>query len=114
MRRTSTPSPRAGFTLVELLVVITIIAILMSLTTAAVVKVIGKRDELNARNDISQLGVGIQAFKTEFGVSYIPSRLYLPPSADPTGESARYITSVWPRINTAFLSSGAYWGVPSS
>ena len=56
MRRTpNRPARRAGFTLVELLVVITIIAILFALTSAAVVKALGKMDEVRTRNDISQL-----------------------------------------------------------
>lgn len=109
MRRTpNRPGPRAGFTLVELLVVMTIIAILFSLTAAAVVKAIQKSDELRTRNDISQLQVGVQAFKTDFSVAYIPDTLYLPPAADPTGPtglSAQYMTSVWPRLNSSLLAN---------
>jgi prepilin-type N-terminal cleavage/methylation domain-containing protein len=119
MRPTSNrPGPRSGFTLVELLVVMTIIAILTSLTAAAVVKAIAKADEAKTRNDISQLGVGIQAFKSDFGVAYIPDTLYLPPGADPTGASTQYITSVWPRISPQALPSNpttcAYWGTGST
>ena len=49
MRRSvSHVSRRGGFTLVELLVVITIIAILFALLSAAAVKLIGKGDEVEA------------------------------------------------------------------
>src|SRR5256885_11964690 len=116
MRRTPTRSARrAGFTLVELLVVITIIAILFALTSAAVIKALGKSDEVRTRNDISQLQSAIQAFKTDFQVSYIPDRLILPPGADPTLESKQYISTLWPRINSAYLLdtplARTIWGV---
>jgi prepilin-type N-terminal cleavage/methylation domain-containing protein len=120
MRRQPTrPDRRGGFTLVELLVVITIIAILFALTAAAVVKAREKSDEVRNRNDISQLQTGIQAFKTDFQpVSYIPDRLILPPGDDPTGESLTYISTLWPRINPAYLAKNnantrAIWGVPN-
>jgi prepilin-type N-terminal cleavage/methylation domain-containing protein len=118
MRRTT----RSAFTLVELLVVMTIIAILVSLTAAAVVKAIQKADETKTRNEISQLAAAIQAFKTDFQVSYVPSRLVLPPALDPTGESQFYISSLWPRMPAALVSTlvngqappqaYSYWGVP--
>src|SRR5689334_13460660 len=109
MRRTpNRPGPRAGFTLVELLVVITIIAILFALTAAAVVKVLGKGDEAKVRHEISQLQSAVEAFKSEYRVTYLPDRLVLPPglpgepNADP--ESYQYITTVWPRIDPRTLS----------
>jgi hypothetical protein len=95
----------------------TIIAVLFALISAAVVKSMQKMDETRTRNDIQQLANGVQAFKTDFSVSYIPDKLYLPPSADPTGASVQYITTVWPRItsNTAQapLTNGPYWGAPA-
>src|SRR5258707_470422 len=118
MRPTSNRTgPRAGFTLVELLVVMTIIAILFALTAAAVVKSMPKMDETRTRNDISQLANAVQAFKTEFAVAYIPDKLVLPPSADPA--SLQYISALWPRLpltasaGMPSLSNAAYWGVPS-
>lgn len=119
MRRAPTrPGRRGGFTLVELLVVITIIAILFALASAAVVKALGKSDEVRTRNDITQLQNGHQAFRTDFQVSYIPDRLILPPGDDPTGESLQYISTLWPRINSAYLKKNdatarAIWGVPN-
>src|SRR5829696_3566898 len=114
MRRTpNRPGPRAGFTLVELLVVITILAILFALTAAAVVKALGKGDEAKVRNEVSQLANAVQAFKTDFQVPYLADTITLPPAADTTGESLQYITTVWPRINKAVLANdaigNAYW-----
>jgi prepilin-type N-terminal cleavage/methylation domain-containing protein len=105
---------RDGFTLVELLVVMTIIAILFALTAAAVLRARVAADQVSTRNDLSQLANSVQAFKTDFQVSYIPDKLYLPPSADPTGASAQFITTCWPRIAPAALqnTSSTYWGVP--
>jgi prepilin-type N-terminal cleavage/methylation domain-containing protein len=111
--RTTPIRRRAGFTLVELLVVITIIAILVALTAAAVVRALVKMDEAKTRNDISQLAGGFQAFKTKFQVPYVPSVLRLKTrvaynTQSPAGdynaldpidvESLTWLKSVWPRL----------------
>jgi prepilin-type N-terminal cleavage/methylation domain-containing protein len=102
MRRTPTEPRRGGFTLVELLVVITILAILFALTAAAVIKAIGKGDEVKLRNEISQLANGVQAFKTQFQATYVPSHFTIRTQysyADPIqAADAQYLKSVWPRI----------------
>ncbi len=59
---------RPGFTLVELLVVIAIIAILVSLTAAAVQKVRQRGQDVTCTADIQQLGTAITQFKARFGV----------------------------------------------
>jgi prepilin-type N-terminal cleavage/methylation domain-containing protein len=117
---------RAAFTLVELLVVILIIAILFSLAAGAVIKALGKADEVRARSDITQLANAVQAFKTQFQVSYVPDTLILPPGLDTSGASVQYISSLFPRINAGALSNNTtatfttnsgkytiltYWGV---
>src|SRR5258707_1344532 len=68
---------RAGFTLVELLVVIGIIAVLIAILVPAVLKFVILGPEATARHDISQLSAAIGTFKTEFGVKYMPSRFVL-------------------------------------
>lgn len=99
MRRTpNRPGPRAGFTLVELLVVITIIAILFALTSAAVVKALGKGDEVRTRNDISQLSSAIQAYKTHFAVAYLPSTFTIRNTYAASDPDIVYLKSVWPRL----------------
>jgi prepilin-type N-terminal cleavage/methylation domain-containing protein len=125
-------SRRGGFTLVELLVVITIIAILFALLSAAAVKLIGKGDETKLRSEISQLAQAVQAFKQQFAVGYVPDQIILPPFAQNgdnaqtlqlVSETQQFIKSVWPRISQATLNSSnftlngnaytpyTYWGV---
>jgi prepilin-type N-terminal cleavage/methylation domain-containing protein len=70
-------TPRAAFTLVELLVVIAIIAILMGLTIAAVMRFLGKSEEVTAANDITQMTTALATFKQDFKVENPPSRLLL-------------------------------------
>jgi prepilin-type N-terminal cleavage/methylation domain-containing protein len=77
IRANKTTSRRTGFTLVEVLVVIAIIAILVSLTAAAVFKIYGKGDELIARHDISNLATAVEAYKQKFNVDWLPSRFRL-------------------------------------
>jgi prepilin-type N-terminal cleavage/methylation domain-containing protein len=77
IRANSATTRRAGFTLVELVVVVGIIAVLVSLTAAVVFKVAGKGDELIARHDISNLAAAIEAFKQQMKVDSIPSRFRL-------------------------------------
>jgi prepilin-type N-terminal cleavage/methylation domain-containing protein len=77
MKLNDRKSPRLGFTLVELLVVMAIIAILVSLTAAAVMKILAKRPEVLRRSEISQLGPDISQFKAKFNVDYMPSRFAL-------------------------------------
>jgi prepilin-type N-terminal cleavage/methylation domain-containing protein len=114
MRRFPQTSHRGGFTLVELLVVITIIAILFGLIAAASVRLLGKGDEVKLRNEISQLAAAVQAFKTQFAVGYAPDQIILPPFAQ-SGDSAQvqqlvaetqqFLKSVWPRLNPVLLSN---------
>jgi prepilin-type N-terminal cleavage/methylation domain-containing protein len=100
MRRTPTDPRRAGFTLVELLVVITILGILFALTAAAVVQFIGKGDEVKQRNEIMQLANAVQAFKTHFQVNFLPDNFTVSSRYPVTDPSLQYLKSLWPRIGT--------------
>jgi len=85
---------RRGFTLIELLVVIAIIAVLVGLTSAAVLRVLFKGPEIQTQSEIQQLAAAISAFKQEFGVKTMPSRIVLREdmnynSADPLEADSR-------------------------
>jgi prepilin-type N-terminal cleavage/methylation domain-containing protein len=70
---------RSAFTLVELLVVVAIIAVLVSLTAAAVMKFLGEGEVVQNTSEIRQLETAIAAFHRDFnlGKEYFPSRFVL-------------------------------------
>jgi prepilin-type N-terminal cleavage/methylation domain-containing protein len=75
---TRTRQRSAGFTLLELLVVIAIIGVLMALFLGAVMKVLGKTDEVRVRSDIAQFSQAIGLWNAKFSVEGpFPSRLKL-------------------------------------
>jgi prepilin-type N-terminal cleavage/methylation domain-containing protein len=76
--RTHSAARRPGFTLIELLVVIAIIAVLVSLTAAAVFRVMSSTPDVQAHAEIGQLSIAIGAAKTDLnGVQYLPSTIIL-------------------------------------
>jgi len=106
---------RPGFTLVELLVVIAIIAVLVSLTAAAVIRARLMAEVVKNRHNISQMATAIQGFSSKTQVDYIPSRIilyndlsrYLAAGATPLERmSLTYLLQVWPRL-------GKQAGVPN-
>ena len=66
MKRLSPVASRAGFTLVELLVVIGIIVILMSLLLTAIPAVKEASRKLEAKNMVNQITVAASAYYTEY------------------------------------------------
>src|SRR4051794_31015672 len=72
-----TRQARVGFTMIELLVVIGIIAVLVSLTAAAVMKVMGQGSKTETRVEIGQLETGIASTLTDLGLGFVPSYLVL-------------------------------------
>jgi general secretion pathway protein G len=69
---------RPGFTLVELLVVIAIIAVLVSLTAAAVINVLRTGPDVQVHVEIGQLTNAIGAATSDFNnVEYLPSVIFL-------------------------------------
>lgn len=75
-RQKPEPGLRAGFTLVELMVVIVIIVILIGLVLPAISSVRTRAREAEVKTDISQLEQAITAFKLDFGIDP-PSQITL-------------------------------------
>jgi general secretion pathway protein G len=110
-QRTST-SRRAGFTLVELMVVILIISILSALLTMAVSRGISTAKRARNRTEIAQIAAAVDAFKAFYKVDYIPSKIYLSESGNGyldanrnqitsgfIGESISYLQRLWPKLS---------------
>jgi len=107
MRRAD--SRRAGFTLIEMLVVIMIILLLVGLLLPAVQKARDAAMRAQVKSEIANIGTGIENFKTTYDVKYIPTFFILSndynfPPGDPWGpaltESREFYAKVWPK---AFL-----------
>jgi len=100
-RRGRAGNLRRGFTLVELLVVIVVIAVLMGLLLPALNSVRIKAKEATVVVEIKQLESAITAFKAKYGVEP-PSRIsiYLTYSGwtgDPTSMAA--VRQIWPQFD---------------
>jgi len=63
--------------LIELLVVIAIIAVLVSLTAAGVMYVLGRGPDIQTRSEIGELEAAIASAKSTWNVPFLPSRLVL-------------------------------------
>jgi prepilin-type N-terminal cleavage/methylation domain-containing protein len=111
MRRAQRTESRGGFTLIELIVVILIILILAGLIGAGVLKFMALAPQLQTTNEISQLAVACEAFKTKYKV-YPPSAMLL--SNNPksyqlnatTQAYYTYLTAIWPRIDITLTNWG--------
>jgi prepilin-type N-terminal cleavage/methylation domain-containing protein len=106
-------APRSGFSLIELLAVMVIIALLVAMLLPAIGAVRSRANLAQVSVDIKALETGISTFKTEFG-SEPPSRivLYEQPTGDPSWavdssnplaltRSKSLIRKLWPQFNFA-------------
>lgn len=66
MRRTRSVNPRSGFTILELLVSISILALLAAIIIPAVQSARGSARKLSCRNNLRQVGVALQQYVTTF------------------------------------------------
>lgn len=104
---------RGGFTLVEMIVVIAIIAVLAALITPAVMKYLGKGPQITTAAEISNLDTALQNFQNTMKVRTIPSKiklcemygdynLALNPAGQPVSQidvdSVAYLTQLFPHI----------------
>lgn len=69
---TTRPSTRSGFTLVELLIVMTVIGILVGMLAVAIIPAFRTANEFTIKQEISQLERSVESFKTKYGF-YPPS-----------------------------------------
>ncbi len=99
---------RLGFTLVELLVVITIIGVLMSLLLPAVQQIREAARRMSCANNIKQLGLAILNYETThqvfpFGIAYDGPHdgTQIPPGTSLTGKG--WLVSVLPQLEQQAL-----------
>lgn len=102
---------RFGFTLVEVLIVIVVIAILAALLLPAINGALQRGRIVAEYNEITQLSLALQEFKNKYGV-YPPSRIRLREgsSYDPDNafdaHSIKWLKRVWPDLQ---LPSDTNW-----
>jgi prepilin-type N-terminal cleavage/methylation domain-containing protein len=92
---------RPGFTLVEMLVVLTIIVVLLSLISGAVLQMLGWGPRLQAQSELSQMNQSVELFKQKYGM-YPPSCIFLANNQQDYTNAASYFTTTNPN---AFLLS---------
>jgi general secretion pathway protein G len=93
-------SSRAGFTLVELLMVILIISMLVALLIPAVAAARQRAQETAIKVDMEQLVTGMEEVKKKFG-AYPPTRNWS------TEEVATYVRRAWPRMTDPMAVASA-------
>jgi prepilin-type N-terminal cleavage/methylation domain-containing protein len=96
---------RSAFTLVELLVVITIIAILASLGAAAVMNALWNAKQTKIKVEVDNLATAMMAFKEKYG-TYPPADLSLNNTNTASYKALRaFVVRAFPRYNTNNLQT---------
>ncbi len=94
---------RAGFTLIEMLVVITIIVVLVGLLLGGVMYAWNRMKQTQALADVNQLDAGLKAFYAKYK-RYPPSRIHLCSNYSSYGntqldiDSKNFLMSTWPGL----------------
>ncbi|MBL8796745.1 MAG: prepilin-type N-terminal cleavage/methylation domain-containing protein [Planctomycetia bacterium] len=89
---------RSGFTLIEILVVVTILAVLMAMTAGVVQKLRTAGEDIDCRKDLTELHKAVAAFAQSDrlgSVGYLPSRITVGPGAD--AASLSYLARLFPK-----------------
>jgi len=100
---------RSAFTLIEMLVVMTILALLVALTAAGIFKTLNKVADVRNTRELRDLRTGIVNFQSKYKVGWIPSRIRLrndlvydtslnasgQPNNQLDFDSASYLVQVW-------------------
>jgi prepilin-type N-terminal cleavage/methylation domain-containing protein len=96
---------RGGFTLVELLVVIAIIAILVSLTAAAVIRVLSIGPDVQAHTEMGMMQNAIESAKADLNnVPFLPSRIVLDEGCNYTANGGWTNAGTLDAFSVAFLT----------
>ncbi len=103
------PTARRGFTLVEMLVVITIIGILASLGTVAVFEALKAAKRARIKVEITNLNSAIESYKLKFG-DYPPSYINVADS-DSAALLTRHLAKAFPRCNPTTELNAAFTGL---
>lgn len=113
MQRTGTNRRRSAFTLIELIVVIGIIVILAGLLLSAITKVRETIPRVRTKDEIGQMSLAVESFKSTYQVQYIPTCLwitndYSASTASPALlDSRQYVSRVWPKAMFTNPMTGA-------
>lgn len=92
---------RSGFTLLELLIVIAVIALLMALLTSAIQGARLRARIAQVGSEISQLDSAIAKFNSTYNIDP-PSSLVIPPVGDPWAAIDRSkVRAIWPQFDFA-------------
>ncbi|MCP4786626.1 MAG: prepilin-type N-terminal cleavage/methylation domain-containing protein [Fuerstiella sp.] len=100
-RQSTTQTTRSGFTLLELLAVITIISILLALILPAIGGAMRNARTAEVQAEFSRLTTGITSFKSEFGLEpWSTLTLTEDPSATAWKSTSRTrLRRIWPQFN---------------
>jgi type II secretory pathway pseudopilin PulG len=109
---------RTAWTLIELLVVMAIIAVLVSLIAAAVMRVLSQGPEAENSSVIRQLDASVALFKQDFGGRNPPSRIKLGfypdnrcyGSTPLDVDSVDFLKHMFPRCYDTWVNAGIPWG----
>lgn len=97
------PTPRAGFTLIEVLVAVSIITVLAALSFYGIRAALDQGRRAEQANEMATLNQALEAFRAKYGI-YPPSRIRLRENTAYSttnyfdAHSVRYLRRIWPNI----------------